>query len=91
MASSPRSIDCAEAFERLYEYLDGELDAVREAEVREHLKQCAHCFKRFDFEKTYQRFVETRAAARRAPESLKKKILDSLMSESGGYPDGDSE
>ena len=89
MASNPGSVDCAEAFERLYEYLDGELDAVREAEVREHLKQCAPCFKRFDFEKTYQRFVEMRAAARKAPETLRKKILKSLLEESDGCPDPD--
>ncbi len=88
MANNPRSVDCAEAFERLYEYIDGELDAVREAEVREHLKQCAPCFKRFDFEKTYQRFIETRAAARGAPEALRKKILESLLEERGDGPDG---
>ena len=59
--------------------------------MREHLKYCAPCFKRFDFEKTYQRFIEMRAVARKAPEALRRKIMESLLEENGESPENDGD
>lgn len=81
MTDRPREIDCGEAAEKLYEYLDQELDAATEAAVKQHLEMCAPCFQVFDFEKTYLKFIETRARAQGAPESLKRKLLDQLFRE----------
>ena len=40
MTDVPKNMDCEEALEHLYDYLDGELTAEREAEVHTHLERC---------------------------------------------------
>jgi len=77
--SDPDFIDCQEAADRLYEFLDGELSAAADAQVRAHLTACAHCFGLFDFETAYLRFLEARARARVAPAHLRQQILDQLL------------
>jgi anti-sigma factor (TIGR02949 family) len=72
-------IDCREAFERLYAYLDGELTTEKADEVREHLDACKDCFHLATFESAYLRFLEARTRAQHAPEVLKKRILRHLL------------
>lgn len=83
MTDEPRDIDCEEALERLYDYLDGELTAVRRAEVRRHLELCAPCLKLSKFESAYVRFLEARTRARGAPDRLRRRILERLLFENG--------
>jgi anti-sigma factor (TIGR02949 family) len=88
MSGGPRQIDCREAADLLYEYLDGELTPEREAEVRHHLDQCANCFQLSKFEDAYLRFLEVRSRARKAPEHLRKQILNQLLfGEQKGTPE----
>ncbi len=86
---TPRErVDCRAAFDRLYEYLDGELTPERDVEVREHLGHCLGCLRLAEFETAYVRFLEARAAAVRAPDALKKRILRQLLfSEDEGSPE----
>ncbi len=79
MTDSPQAIDCQEALERLYDYLDGELTAVRTEEVREHLKSCAPCMALSSFESAFLRFLEARTRAQSAPEELKRRILQNTV------------
>jgi anti-sigma factor (TIGR02949 family) len=79
MTGRRRRIDCREAFDRLYGYLDGELTPTQEAEVREHLDACRHCFRLARFESAYLRFLKARTRAQRAPPELRKRILRSLL------------
>jgi len=52
-------IDCRETLKRFYDYLDRELTQVRAREVEEHLDRCRGCFDRFEFEKSFGKFVST--------------------------------
>lgn len=54
------TIRCREALEGLFEFLDGELDAVEAREVEEHLCSCERCYPHLVFEQSF------RAAVRRA-------------------------
>jgi anti-sigma factor (TIGR02949 family) len=81
MTDEPQNLDCQEALDRLYEYLDEELTPIRAEEVRLHIQQCAPCFELAGFEETYLRFLEARTRARGAPESLRKKILHEILFE----------
>lgn len=72
---------CAEVVGLLYEYLDRELNPESTALIREHLQQCSHCFKYFDFEHTYLKFVESRMRARGAPPEVRDRLLRNLMNE----------
>lgn len=79
MTEKSRNIDCREAADQLYAYLDGELTPERADEVRRHLERCAPCLAVSGFEKAYLRFLEARSFAREAPQSLRKRILDQIL------------
>jgi anti-sigma factor (TIGR02949 family) len=79
-------VNCQDALDRLYEFLDGELTTERAEEVQSHLERCAHCFALSRFEDAFLRFLEARSRARCAPEHLKRTILEQLLTE----PDGDT-
>ncbi|HEX9729211.1 MAG TPA: zf-HC2 domain-containing protein [Gemmatimonadales bacterium] len=83
MRSTVPPIDCHAALDRLYEYLDDELTPEIEAAVRDHLARCTRCFGRFDFERSYLVFLETRARTRGAPADLKRRILAELFTPNG--------
>lgn len=84
--NEPDFIDCREAADQLYEYLDRELSPTSEAQVRAHLADCAPCFGLFDFEQTYLRFLEARTRAQGAPEHLRRRIIDELFHHPGPPP-----
>jgi anti-sigma factor (TIGR02949 family) len=73
------AVDCLEAAEHLYEYLDGELTPERAAAVKAHLGSCAHCFSLFGFEHAYLRFLAARARAQGTPPALRRHILATLL------------
>ena len=81
MTDEPQDINCREALDHLYEYLDEELTPIRAEEVRLHIHKCAPCFELAGFEETYLRFLEARTRARGAPEALRKKILHEILFE----------
>lgn len=74
-------MNCRDAAERLYEYLDRELTPEAEAKVREHLKACPPCGEHFDDEQAFLKFVEARCRSRCAPPELKRRILQDLFGE----------
>ena len=73
------AVDCLEAVEHLYDYLDGELTPERDAAVRAHLGACAHCVSLFGFEHAYLKFLAARARAQHAPPALRRRILNTLL------------
>jgi anti-sigma factor (TIGR02949 family) len=72
-------VDCQQALDHLYEYLDGELTPLAEAAIKAHLAVCAPCFALFGFEQAYLRFLEARTRAQGAPPALRRRILDQLL------------
>lgn len=74
-------MNCREALEHLYEYLDQELTPEVEVKVREHLEHCGECYEQLDFERAFLKFVEARCRSRGAPPELKRKILRELFGE----------
>jgi anti-sigma factor (TIGR02949 family) len=63
----PPMLDCDAVMRQLWDFLDGELTAAREAAIREHLAVCARCFPQMEFERA---FLDTLARARREHSSL---------------------
>lgn len=79
MSGDPRPIDCRQAVERLYEFLDRELTPELRAEVEHHLKECGGCFKHFEFERAFLRFLEAHARGRGAGVEVKRRIIKELF------------
>lgn len=76
----PGGIDCKQVMERLYEYIDGELDEETIGRIREHLKKCKRCYPRYDFEAAFVRFLRERGRAS-APPELQRKIFAAILEE----------
>ena len=79
MSESRHSLECREAIERLYEYLDRELTPEVREEVERHLRMCGDCVKHFEFERAFLRFLEARARGRGAGPDVKRRILRELF------------
>ena len=74
-------MNCREAADRLYEFLDRELTPEDERQVRAHLADCQPCGEHFDVEDAFLRFVRARCRAKGAPPDLRRRILDEILDE----------
>lgn len=75
--------ECREVLARLYEYLDGELDAAGSDRVRAHLEACRPCLNRFEFERLFHEYVVARVPRPTAREEFKAGLLARIRAEQG--------
>ncbi len=64
---------CAEALDRLFEYLDSELEEPDQERVRSHLEECKPCLEEFDVELVVKRLVR-RCCQEEAPADLRVRV-----------------
>ncbi|MCC5579562.1 MULTISPECIES: mycothiol system anti-sigma-R factor [Microtetraspora] len=67
--------DCGEVLDRVYSYLDGELDDVRRADIRQHLDECGPCLEEYGLEKVVKQLVAKHCGCDPVPDDLRTKIL----------------
>lgn len=76
-----REIDCIEAIDMLYAYLDAEIeDTTAAEELEQHIEHCHSCFTRSQLERELTKRMK-KSASKQAPESLKNrlhKLMDSF-------------
>ncbi|MFC5380578.1 mycothiol system anti-sigma-R factor [Aquipuribacter nitratireducens] len=75
----PHETDCADALDRLYEYIDGELTPEVKHKIRVHLDECAPCLDQADVERAVKALV-SRSCREGAPEGLRQRVLARLDS-----------
>jgi anti-sigma factor (TIGR02949 family) len=86
------SVDCAQALDKLFDMLDGELTPEVEAKIHAHVSGCSHCFARADFEKRFldavhsARVAEGQGVTGAASDKLRARVFDALRVE--GLTDG---
>ncbi len=68
-------VSCREVIERLWDYLDGELDPVWTEEIAAHLAECARCYPQYRYEFA---FLEALARQREAAPKPPKELLERL-------------
>jgi anti-sigma factor (TIGR02949 family) len=74
------AIDCATVMERLWAFLDGELEAGQHEQVREHLHMCERCFPRYDFQRAYFRMMQ-KLAEEPLPPRIRRRVFQDLLNE----------
>lgn len=74
---SESRISCEEVVERLFEYMDRELDSYTSAEIQRHLERCHDCFSRAEFERQLRERV-ARSGQQEAPERLRHRIREMI-------------
>ena len=72
--------DCAEAVERLYTFLDGELTFERRVLIQRHLDACHDCIEAYEFEAELRAAI-SRGCRERVPESLRIRIYQAIAHE----------
>jgi mycothiol system anti-sigma-R factor len=69
---------CEQVLERMYEFLDNELDNATGDAIRHHLAACEPCLDRFDVEQALRALVRQRCGGDVAPTHLRQKIVTQL-------------
>ena len=70
----PHDKDCSEVLERVFYFIDNEMEQADSSEIQEHLDECGPCLQKYDLERTVKALV-ARSCAEHAPESLRDKVL----------------
>lgn len=71
----PHDIDCDEILQRVYVFLDHELEDASCAEIQQHLDECAPCLALYDIEMLVKKLVHRSCGSDHAPEALRERIL----------------
>ena len=75
----PEMISCDEALERLFEYLDGELEDPTAEKVAQHFEVCRRCYPRLNFEKAFRNALKGVREGEQAPSGVRDKVLELLQ------------
>jgi len=75
-------VDCTNCLERLYAFLDRELDPAEIAEVRTHLGHCGPCEDEFVVEERFLKHIHDCCTEDVAPVELRERIVMRLRRES---------
>jgi mycothiol system anti-sigma-R factor len=78
--SGGTTADCAEAVERLYHFLDGELTLERRTLIQRHLDECHDCIEAYEFEAEL-RMAISKGCREPVPESLRVRIIRAISHE----------
>jgi mycothiol system anti-sigma-R factor len=71
----PHETPCTEVLERIYSYLDGELDDSRCSDIRQHLDECGPCLREYGLEESVKKLVNKCCGADPVPQDLRAKVL----------------
>ncbi len=76
---NPHELDCREALDHLYEYLDGEVGSEDDARIAQHLRECGPCLREFDVERIVKKLV-ARSCCEVAPAQLRMRLAAEFAS-----------
>ena len=72
-----RHSDCSDVLDRVFFFLDNELDQASCTQIQEHLDDCGPCLARYDLERTVKTLV-ARSCSERAPDGLRERVKLSI-------------
>ena len=75
----PHELDCDDALDHLYEYLDGEEGPIDKARIAQHLGECGPCLAEYDVERIVKALV-ARSCCAHAPAQLRARVVAELVS-----------
>ena len=68
-----KHLSCEEVIERLLEFLDKELDAETERQIRSHMEICRACSSRAEFKRRLRERIVA-VGETKAPDSLRRRV-----------------
>ena len=70
----PHDKDCSEILDRVFFFIDNEIEQANRAEIQHHLEECGPCLQKYDLERAVKALV-ARSCSEHAPETLRDKVL----------------
>ncbi len=67
-------MNCQEAVEKLWQYLDRELDGEASIQLHQHLQQCRECFSKAEFERQLRALLQRSCGCEQAPPELRERL-----------------
>ena len=67
--------DCSEVLDRVFEYLDNELDTLDCAKIKQHLEECGPCLREYHLDEALKALIRRSCACEQAPEQLRLRVL----------------
>ena len=74
----PTKEECAHTIERVYEFLDHELDTASAETIRQHLAACEPCLDTYDLEQMVKSLVRRSCGGDVAPAQLRTRVMVSM-------------
>ena len=71
----PHETPCTDVLDRVYGYLDGEIDDMDCAKIRQHLDECGPCLREYGLEEAVKRLVHKTCGSEKVPNELRTKVL----------------
>ena len=72
---NPHETPCTEVLDRVYGYLDGELDDLDCAKIRQHLDECGPCLREYGLEEVVKKLVHKHCGSDLVPSDLRSRVL----------------
>ena len=69
--------DCSAVIDRVFFFIDNELDQADCSQIQQHLDECGPCLAKYDLERTVKTLV-SRSCTEVAPEGLRSRVLLSI-------------
>ncbi len=73
-------MNCQEALQNLYEFIDRELDTATVEDIQAHLAHCDGCLGKFEAEKLFKEMLQAKAGGERVSEEMRARILARISS-----------
>ncbi|MGH3508082.1 MAG: mycothiol system anti-sigma-R factor [Nocardioidaceae bacterium] len=73
----PHDKDCSEVLQRVYVFIDRELDEADHSEIQQHLDECGPCLREVDLERIVKALV-ARSCHEKAPVELRQRVMFSI-------------
>ena len=70
----PEDSHCQEILERVFFFIDNELEQADSRQIQQHLDDCGPCLEKYDLERTVKALVQ-RSCSEHAPETLRERVL----------------
>jgi mycothiol system anti-sigma-R factor len=67
-------MNCEDSFEKLYQFIDKDLDGLTCSEVEKHLKDCRPCWNRYEFERLLKMRLQSSCRQEPMSETLLLRI-----------------
>ena len=78
--------DCQSVLDRLYTYLDGEIDAEFHQRIAVHLSECAPCLGEFEIERVVKTLVKRSCADGACTDEIRSRIIARVDDVRSGAP-----